>query len=82
MNRKVNIIKVKNIDVNVFFSPKDVVKNWLRTRYAIEFLSVWELINNPDFKGVEFDPLLKATGRNAFTMRNRNNFINCMSLLW
>ena len=33
----------------------DIIKNWLRTRYAIEFLSVWEQINNPNFKVVESD---------------------------
>jgi hypothetical protein len=33
----------------------DIIKNWLRTRYAIEFLSVWEHINNPNFKVVESD---------------------------
>lgn len=27
----------------------DIIKKWLRTRYAIEFLSVWEQINNPYF---------------------------------
>ncbi|MDR0970434.1 MAG: KilA-N domain-containing protein [Lentimicrobiaceae bacterium] len=48
--------------------PKDVVKNWLRNRTTIEFLGLWEKINNPDFKGVEFDPLLFEAGTNAFTM--------------
>lgn len=36
--------------------PKDVVKNWMRNRSTIEFLGLWEKINNPNFKGVEFDP--------------------------
>jgi len=48
--------------------PKDVVKNWLRNRTTIEFLGLWEKIHNPDFKGVEFDPLLFESGTNAFTM--------------
>jgi len=48
--------------------PKDVVKNWLRNRSTIEFLGLWEKIHNPDFKGVEFDPLLFESGTNAFTM--------------
>jgi len=33
----------------------DIIKNWLRNRYTIEFLGTWEQINNPDFKVVEFD---------------------------
>ena len=48
--------------------PKDVVKNWMRNRGTIEFLGLWEMIHNPDFKGVEFDPLLFEAGSNAFTM--------------
>jgi len=48
--------------------PKDVVKNWLRNRSTIEFLGLWEKLNNPDFKGVEFDPLWIEAGSNAFTM--------------
>jgi hypothetical protein len=48
--------------------PKDVIKNWLRNRSTIEFLGLWEKINNPDFKGVEFDPLYIESGSNAFTM--------------
>ena len=45
-----DIAKVKNPD-----EPKDVVKNWLRFRSTLDFLGLWEQINNPSFKGVEFD---------------------------
>ena len=48
--------------------PKDVVKNWLRLKNTLEYLGLWERLNNPNFKGVEFDPLLKDAGSNAFTM--------------
>jgi hypothetical protein len=48
--------------------PKDVVKNWMRNRSTIEFLALWEKINNPGFKGVEIDPFLFEAGSNAFTM--------------
>ena len=41
--------------------PADVVKNWLRSRSTIEFLGLWEKINNPDFKLVEF-------GENSFVL--------------
>ena len=33
----------------------DIIKNWLRNRYTIEFIGTWELINNTNFKVVEFD---------------------------
>ncbi|MCR5312395.1 MAG: KilA-N domain-containing protein [Bacteroidaceae bacterium] len=48
--------------------PKDVIKNWLRLKNTLEYLGLWEKLNNPNFKGVEFDPLLNEAGSNAFTM--------------
>ena len=48
--------------------PKDVVKNWMRSRATISFLGLWEKLHNPEFKGVDFDPILQQAGDNAFTM--------------
>ena len=48
--------------------PKDVIKNWLRLRSTLEYLGLWEKLNNENFKGVEFDPLLNEAGKNSFTM--------------
>ncbi len=48
--------------------PKDVVKNWLRSKSTIEFLGLWEQINNPNFKWVEFDSFKNEAGANSFTM--------------
>lgn len=48
--------------------PKDVVKNWMRLRSSLEFLGMWESLNNPSFNRVEFDPLLGESGKNSFTM--------------
>ena len=58
-----DIAKQRNLD-----EPKDVVKNWMRLRNTLEYLGIWEKLNNPDFKGVEFDPLLAESGKNSFTM--------------
>nr|WP_315262485.1 KilA-N domain-containing protein [uncultured Limnohabitans sp.] len=58
-----DIARVKNAS-----EPKDVVKNWLRTRSTIDFLGLWERINNPDFKGVEFDSFKNQAGSNSFTL--------------
>ena len=58
-----DIARNKNAD-----EPKDVVKNWMRSRTTIEFLGLWEQLNNPDFKGVEFDPFLFEAGSNSFTL--------------
>ncbi len=48
--------------------PKDVVKNWMRSKSTIEFLGLWEKINNPNFKGVEFDSFWQEAGANAFVL--------------
>lgn len=48
--------------------PKDVVKNWMRSKNTLEYLGLWERLNNSLFKGVEFDPLLLEAGTNSFTM--------------
>ena len=48
--------------------PKDVVKNWMRQKNTLEYLGLWERLHNPNFKGVEFDPLLAEAASNSFTM--------------
>ena len=52
-------------------APKDVVKNWMRNRSTIEFLGLWEQLNNPNFNGVEFDSFKIQAGENAFTLSPR-----------
>ena len=46
----------------------DVIKNWLRNRYTIEFLGTWEMIHNPDFKVVEFDHFKMRAGLPSFVL--------------
>ncbi len=49
-------------------APADIVKNWLRSRSTIEFLGLWEKLNNPDFKVVEFDHFRLEAGSNYFVL--------------
>ena len=46
----------------------DVIKNWIRGRYTIEFLGTWEIIHNPNFKVVEFDHFRKSAGLPSFVL--------------
>ncbi len=46
----------------------DVIKNWIRNRYTIEFLGTWELIHNPNFKVVEFDHFRMSAGLPSFVL--------------
>ena len=48
--------------------PKDAVKNRMRVKNTLEYLGLWESLNNPDFNGVEFDPIMREAGSNSFTM--------------
>jgi len=50
------------------FGDETIIKNWLRNRNTVEFLGIWELINNPDFNLVEFDLIRNQTGLNTFVL--------------
>ena len=45
----------------------DVIRNWLRNRTTLEFLSTWETIYNSDFKVFESEHFKKQAGLLAFT---------------
>jgi hypothetical protein len=46
----------------------DIIKNWLRNRYSLEFMGTWEMIHNPNFKVVEFDHFKSQAGLPSFVM--------------
>ena len=48
--------------------PAAVIQNWLRNRNTIEFLGLWEQLNNPDFKLLEFEGFRKESGLNGFVL--------------
>ena len=58
-----DIAKYKNQEF-----PADVLKNWLRSRNTINFLGLWEKLNNPKFKLVEFDQFKSYAGDNIFVL--------------
>jgi len=45
-----------------------ILQNWLRNRGTIEFLGLWEKINNPNFKSIEFDGFKNESGSNSFSL--------------
>lgn len=81
INVKDNEIKVISVEAQDYISltdmanakesasrAADVIKNWLRNRYTLEFLGTWEHINNPDFKVVEFDHFKTQAGLPSFVL--------------
>ena len=53
-----------------------IIQNWMRTRSAIEFCGLWEQLNNPDFKRIEFDAFKNDSGSNSFSLTTLNWFFN------
>ena len=45
-----------------------IIQNWMRTRSAIEFCGLWEQLNNPNFKSIEFDAFKNESGSNSFAL--------------
>ena len=58
-----DIAKQKNPDF-----PADVIKNWMRSKNTVAFLGLWEQLNNPAFKLVEFDQFKSEAGLNSFVL--------------
>ena len=48
--------------------PNVVVANWMRNYNTIEYLGIWERLNNLEFNPLEFEGFLKEAGSNAFTL--------------
>jgi hypothetical protein len=45
-----------------------IIQNWLRNRNTIEFLGIWEQLNNPGFNPIEFDGIRNQAGLNSFVL--------------
>ena len=57
----------------IHVEPKQdhVIQNWMRNRNTIEFLGVWELLNNAVFKPLEFEGFKNKAGLNSFVLTPR-----------
>ncbi|MFH1564871.1 MAG: KilA-N domain-containing protein [bacterium] len=58
-----DIARYKNSD-----DPRFVIQNWMKTRFTVEFLGLWEAMNNPKFNRVEFDTVKNEAGSNSFVL--------------
>lgn len=56
-------VQNKNTD-----NPRFVVQNWMRNRNTLEFIGLWEVLNNKNFNRVQFDTFRNEAGLNRFTM--------------
>lgn len=63
--------------------PRITIHNWLRGRDIVEFLGLWEILHNPDFKRIDFDTFKKDAGSNAFvfSIKKWNEELGAIGLL-
>jgi len=63
--------------------PNVVVANWMRNRNTIEYLGIWEQLNNPNFNPLEFEGFMNEAGANAFTLSPKRwiESINAVGLI-
>jgi hypothetical protein len=54
--------------VKNFESGLSLIEKWLRNKNTVEFLGIWEKINNPDFNSPEFGGIMLEAGLNRFTL--------------
>lgn len=60
-----DMVKAKDGDTN---RPDMIIQNWMRNKDTVEFIGLWESINNPNFKPVEFEGFRNAAGTNRFSL--------------
>ena len=48
--------------------PFSIINNWMRSQSTIEFLGLWEKLNNSDFKPIEFERFRSEAGSNYFVL--------------
>ena len=77
-------INVKGIEINILIIENDdyisltdmirakdgdfFIKDWLRNRNTLEFLAIWEKLNNPNFNWGEFALIRNKSGLNSFKL--------------
>ena len=58
-----DLAKLKNEEM-----PNDVIRHWLRRVDTLNYLHLWETLNNPNFKPADFGGFKSRPGENAFTI--------------
>ncbi len=75
--KEVTVISSKNddyisiTDIARYKEPErtdHLIQNWMRNRNTIEYLGLWEQLNNENFKPLEFEGFRKQAGLNSFVL--------------
>ena len=74
---KDTVVSVLKVNKEDYISLTDMLKakdgdfffsNWLRNRNTVEFLGIWEQLNNPNFNCAEFDIIKSQAGLNNYRL--------------
>ena len=80
---KGSFVTISKIEEEDFISLTDIarykdavrtdylIQNWLRNRNTIEFLGIWEKLNNPNFNPIEFEGFKSKSGLNSFVLTSK-----------
>jgi phage regulator Rha-like protein len=53
-----------------------IIANWLTTKFTLEFLGIWEEMNNPNFNLMEFNKIKNQAGSNGFIVSSTKWIVN------
>ena len=79
-DKKINVTGVNDddyvslTDLARFLNEDDSrypIQNWMRLKDTIDFIGLWEILNNETFNRVEFDALLSEAGKNSIYVSNK-----------
>ena len=72
-NKSISILKQEDEDyicltdmVRGLDGGNSIIENWLRNKNTIEFIGIWEELNNPGFNSLEFEGIKNEAGLNRF----------------
>lgn len=57
--------------VSGFDGDSSLIEKWLRNKNTLEFLAVWEQLNNPNFSNIGYNEILSDVGTNRFVMSGK-----------
>lgn len=82
-NHKTDYISLTDIAKYKSHKSDLIIQNWLRNRNTIEFLWLWENLNNPDFKPIEFEGFKKEAWLNSFLLSPKKwiEWVNAIGLI-
>jgi hypothetical protein len=76
-----DFISLTDIAKHKWNKSEQIIQNWMRSRNTIEFLWLWENLNNSNFKHLEFEVFKKEAWLNAFLMSPRK-WIESTYAIW